>query len=228
MEDILLQLLGERGLNPLKSLLKDADLAAFITPRVITGWLRKSDCGDLQLKPFTSLSKSGYGYTGSIVLKDVNYDFEKVTEEQVAAMISVSLNQQIQPTIKDLDLAKLSKTLDLLIKKDNRYESKEDIGMAAPKIEPVEAINKLPPVVNRVKRQRFSKTMLVSEKESKTPCKLCGKAQFVKGEFKGCTCLKSLAKSVKCELKGCNYMLTFGCDCGVDELMTVAEAIGRI
>jgi hypothetical protein len=228
MESILLQLLGERGLNPLKSLLEDADLAAFITPRVVTGWLRKSEYGELQLKPFASLYKTGYGYNGSIVLKDVNYDFEKVTEEQVAAMISVSLDQKIQSTIKDLDLAKLSKTLDLLIKKEIRYEPKEDISTAAPKIEPVEAMGKQPPLINRVKRQRFSKTMLVTDKESKVLCKLCNKPQFTKGEFKGCTCLKSLAKSVKCESKGCNYLLTFGSDCGVDELMTVAEAIGRV
>jgi hypothetical protein len=228
MENLLKHLVGDKGLEALRPLLKNETLAAFITPRLVTGWLRKSTYGELKLQPFQALVKTGYGYDGNIQLKEVNYIFEKATEEQVAAMVSVTLEQKVEPTIKDLDLAKLSKTLDLLIKVEPRYEPKEVISTAAPKLEPVEATDKQPPVVNRVQRRRFSKTMLVTDKESKSLCKLCGKSQFDKGEFKGCTCLKSLAKSVKCEVKGCNYLLTFNNDCGLDELMTVAEAIGRI
>ena len=74
----------------------------------------------------------------------------------------------------------------------------------------------------------MAKTLLVSNKESKTLCKMCGKPQFEKGEFKGCTCLKAMAKSVTCSEKNNTYLLTFDSDCGIDEMLTVAEAIGRI
>jgi hypothetical protein len=228
LKELLLQLFGAKGAQALSPLLKNEALAAFIAPRAITSWLRKASYGQLQLKPFEALMKTGYGYNGSITLKEVPYVFDKATEEQVAAMVSVSLDQKIEPTIKDLDLAKLSKTLDLLLKAQPKYEPKESISNAAPKLAPIQAMDKQPPVVARVKRRGFVKTMLVTDKESKQLCKMCGKSQFEKGEFKGCTCLRSLAKSVKCSLKNCNYLLTFGSDCGIDELMTVAEAIGRI
>ena len=84
------------------------------------------------------------------------------------------------------------------------------------------------PQVTRVRKTGFKKTLLVSEKESKTKCKVCGKPQFDKGNFEGCSCLNALAKSVSCLAKNSNYLLTFDSSADIDEILTVAEAIGRI
>jgi hypothetical protein len=228
VEAILLQLLGKHGLAALDPLLKNEDLAAFVTPRAVIGWLQKAPYGDLALPRFDSLNKSGYGYCGKVSIQDESYEFDKVTEEQVAAMVSVSLEQKVSADIKALDLAKLSKTIDLLLKTQQRYEPKEPEAPAAPKQEPLQPEPQEKAPIARVRRRGLNKTLLVSNKESKTLCKMCNKPQFEKGEFKGCTCLKGLAKSIDCVEKNSNYLLIFDSDCGVDEMLTIAEAIGRI
>ena len=228
MKTLLLKLLGKHGLDALEPLLKNEDLAAFVTPRAIIGFLQQASYGVLELPRFSTLEKTGYGYTGSITIQDTSYDFDKVTEEHVAAMVSVRLDQKVSSDIKALDLAKLSKTIDLLLKNQPRYEPKESVAPAAPKQEPLEAEPQQAPNITRVRRRSMAKTLLVSNKESKTLCKMCGKPQFEKGEFKGCTCLKAMAKSVTCSEKNNTYLLTFDSDCGIDEMLTVAEAIGRI
>jgi hypothetical protein len=228
IEDILLQLVGNKGLNALKPLLKNEGLAAFVGPRTVIGFLKNSSYGILQLKPFEFLIKKNTGYCGRLLIKNEQYNFNEASEEQVAAMISVVLDHKIEPKIKGLDLAKLSKTLDLLLKTEPKYEPKEDKSSSAKQIEPIEPVASQPAERVKIRRRGLIKTMLVTDKESKRLCKMCGKPQFDKKEFKGCTCLTALAKSIRSEVKGCNYLLTFGNDCGIDELMTVAEAIGRV
>jgi hypothetical protein len=228
MEELLSKLLGKHGLAALEPLLKNEDLASFIIPRTVIAYLQQSQYGAVGLPRFESLEKTGYGYNGKITIQETSYDFDKVTEEQIAAMVSISLDQKISSDTKALDLAKLSKTIDLLLKNQPKYEPKESISPDAPKQEPLEAEPQQKPNVTRVRRRSMAKTLLISNKESKTLCKMCKKPQFEKGEFKGCTCLRALAKSVSCSDKNNGYLLTFDSDCGVDEMLTIAEAIGRI
>jgi len=228
MDELLLKLLGQTGLNALKPLLKNESLAAFIVPRVLLSWLQGAQKGNIELSLFDSLNKSEAGYSGEIKIQDTNYSFDMVNGVEVAAMVSLALDQKVDVGIKALDLAKLSKTLDLLVKSSQPLkEPGEGKSPVAPKIAPQEPQDapKAPNTVARIRSRAMAKTMLVSNKESKTLCKMCGKPQFNKSNFTGCDCLKAMAKSIKCIAKTEGYLLKFE---DPDELLTMAEAIGRI
>ena len=228
MENLLKQLLGEQGLLALRPLLKNDSLAGFILPRTVIGYLRLNGIGSLKLGLFNSLSKSELGYSGDIKLEGQDYKFDNVAETEVAALVSVVLNKQPLLDIKALDLAKLSKTLDLLLKSNDniRYEAKEGKSPTAPKRGPTAPIAQVPTVstLSRIRRRALAKTLLVSKNESKVLCKMCGKSQFEKKEFVGCTCLKGLSKSISCTIKPEGFLLKFD---NANELLTIAEAIGR-
>ena len=68
MKTLLLKLLGKHGLDALEPLLKNEDLAAFVTPRAIIGFLQQASYGVLELPRFSTLEKTGYGYTGFMTL----------------------------------------------------------------------------------------------------------------------------------------------------------------
>ena len=223
MEALLTTLLGKEGTQALETLLKSEDLASFIIPKAIVSWLQKAEYGSLSLDGFDSLQKTGYGYSGTSKVGNLDYVFDKVTEQQVAAIVSVRLEKTMSPLVKEIDLARLSKTIDLLIK-----------AQKPAKIEPVEAKvavdgpkkpeAPMPPVAPNetvYRNNTVKKSFMVSEKDTKTKCKLCGKSQFKDGKFSGCVCVRSLAKSVDTKLVGARYKLTFGSDLGEDEILTI-------
>jgi hypothetical protein len=224
MDNLLNTLLGTAGLQALETLLKSEDLASFIIPKAVVSWLQKAEYGSLSLDGFDSLKKTGYGYSGTTKVGNLDYVFDKVTEQQVAAIVSVRLEKTMSPLVKEIDLARLSKTIDLLVK-----------AQKPAKIEPVEAKvavdgpkkpqEPMPPVAPNEtvysNKNVVQKSFMVSEKDSKTKCKLCGKGQFKDNKFSGCVCVRSLAKSVDTKLVGSKYKLTFGNDLGEDEILTI-------
>jgi len=110
------------------------EMLAYISPRVIVGWLRHCNYGTVtipQTCPLKTLVKSGYGYTGTADIEDVEYQFQYVPEEHVAAVLSIATGTVTKSvSTRDIDLAKLAKTIDLLIKAQkgtppNQYEHTE-------------------------------------------------------------------------------------------------------
>jgi hypothetical protein len=225
------KLIGVIGVEALSPLLKSEDLANFIVPRVVIGWLQKSPLGVLELEPFQILTKSVKGYSGSIMMQGVDHHFEDASETLIAAMISVVSGQKaLTSSVKSLDLAKLSKTLDSLLKTSApKIEAKEDVNTPAPQQPPVGPISPQRAIssVAHIRSRALAKTLWVPEKATRKCCKLCGKAQFEKGELVGCNCLKALVKSVACAPKLNNsYCLTFQKACSIDEVLTLAQAMG--
>lgn len=117
--------LGEDGARALrKAMERSSELEAAVLPRAIVAWLEG---------PFSSshegvvpgcenqlvFSKSESGFTGSIGIGDEVYAFENASTTHLAAAIAVSLGleyEKVPSTVRSIDLAKLGKSLDLLVK----------------------------------------------------------------------------------------------------------------
>jgi hypothetical protein len=108
--------------------------------------LRQLDYGpvsQIENCPIQNLAKSGYGYSGSANIEGLDYSFSNSTEEYVAAVVAVASGNVIKPVeVKDVDLAKLAKTIDLLVKAQkkglaNQYEHMQSAQNQQP-IEPVQ------------------------------------------------------------------------------------------
>jgi hypothetical protein len=224
IQTLLASLLGKKGHEALQPLLKTEELASFIVPRTVIAFLKGSVDGSIVLQGFEFLSKKENAYSGSVEINSTSYEFSNANETEVAAIVSVLNNQVIASDVKGLDLAKLSKTIDLLVKSQQQtIEPKEpDDSYAKPK-EPMPPIPKLAPTNNRVKRNMI-KTMMVPHSSSKI-CKMCKKQMFEDKSFTGCTCLKALAKSVTSQTVAKGILLSFGPDLDQDAVCTLVEAI---
>jgi len=209
-------ILGDQGVKVMESLEKASeDLASYITPRVIVSWLRQADDGDVKLpenSPFTKLAKCGYGYSGACVIQDQPYFFQYVTEEHVAAIATTACDCQLKKTeTKNIDLAKLAKTIDLLVKanKQLQYERTQHVqplepeGFVPPETTQAKQVAK--PIIPRLNKPLKKIAILAKPKRKKLtvwkseiskPCDLCGQSMFNDNKFIGCTCFKPLAKSV--------------------------------
>ena len=221
---ILLNILGSKGVAALSSLLENEDLASFIIPKAVVSFLHKSDYGELLLEDFSALKKTGYGYSGAIKIGEIDYSFEHVTPEQVAAIVSVKLEKTLSPMIKELDLAKLSKTIDLLVKsqaKVPKIEPPEDKELVAKPMAPTKPVLPIPPNTTVQKAPPVKKSLVIPEKESKNKCRICGKEQFKDKKFEGCVCVRTLAKSIETKVIGKGYKLTFDSSLGDDEVLTI-------
>jgi hypothetical protein len=230
MIKLLTDILGNQKIKVLEPLLKNESLASYIFTKILVNYLKLNDNGKVNLTLFNNLNKSMEGYSGDINLKDLLYSFNNLNEIQIAALVSVALDKSIDCNLKALDLAKLAKSIDLLLKSDkqNKPETKQNVARPTPpKKEEI-----LPPIpsntasnsVANIKQRALRKTLLVSNKESKTLCKICGKAQFNKTEFTGCDCLKGLAKSIECNSNAHGFLLKFD---NPDLLLTIAESVGK-
>jgi len=73
-----------------------------------------------------------------------------------------------------------------------------------------------------------SMTITITKNEADRGCSMCGKTQFVENEFKGCVCLRALAKSSVVNMDEHGYIVKLGEDWGKDEIFTLFECIGRI
>ena len=220
MEEFLKNLLGDSGYGALLPLLKNEEISAFVIPKVIVSYLSRCELGRIELPFFDSLIKSDSGYSGFIKIKDVDHSFEKNIEEQIAAIVSVLLNKTLSSSLKGLDLAKLSKTIDLLIKSQSdkfKIEPPEGKLQQVPPKAPIAPVATVPAQTNKTS---IKKTMMVSEKEAKSNCKICKHPRFKDGKFVGCICVKPLAKSVETVLVGSKYKLSFS-SLDDDEALTI-------
>lgn len=91
---------------------------------------------------------------------------------------------------------------------------------------PTEAIKPLTPAKPKVAK---SMTITLTKAEAERGCPLCGKAQFVENEFKGCVCLSALSKNVAvANVDEHGFILKLNEDWGKDEVLTLFECVGRI
>jgi hypothetical protein len=245
MVPFLKSILGNQGTKVMESLEKASDdLASYITPRIIVSWLRQADYGEVSLPedgPFTALAKSGYGYTGSCNIHDQPYSFEYVTEEHIAAIVTTACDCKLTKSeAKNLDLAKLAKTIDLLVKaaKALQYERTQHVQPLEPEgfVPPdtTQAKQAAKPIIPRVGKAPKKMTIPAKPKRKKIqiwksetarPCGLCGQSMFIDNKFVGCTCFKPLAKSISSSDDKLTITLEFDDSVDDDAMLTLIGAL---
>jgi GNAT superfamily N-acetyltransferase len=116
--------LGEDGAQALaKAAERWPPLAAVLVPRAIMAWLTVVDDFEGQLpgvdNTYLSFTKAEEAYTGTIAVGDTSYGFEAATPAHLAASIGISMGldaDDLDPALRDLDLQRLGKSIDLLVK----------------------------------------------------------------------------------------------------------------
>lgn len=218
-QNLLAKLLGEVGYKALEPLLKNDSLSSFILPRAVVSYLDIAQDGRIDLEGLT-VSKCKERYSGSINIKKTEYEFSDATGTEVAALICLSKGQKPESDLKGLDLAKLSKTIVALVK--SQAAAKEPLASTAKPREPIEPVDQIPPDTSSgIKRGgpgAVAKTMMVPDKHTEKVCKACGQGMWKNKEFVGCTCVKSMSKSVSTKLIAGYSVLTFGKDLDDDSV----------
>jgi hypothetical protein len=216
-------LLGDAGASALERLLA-TELSSYVTPRVIVSWLRNSNDGIVAIPqgcPLVALSKSAAAFTGSCKIQNVNYDFQKASEAQVAAVVITALGVETHALdVKGVNLAKLSKTIDSLVKA--KFEAPiaavppQDATEEAAFVEPVRHNH-------RVKRiPQIKKTIKISKSEALVKCRSCGERLIINNKFEGCVCYTELAKNVTTNLISEGFVLTLGSEWDRDAGLALA------
>lgn len=118
--------LGEDGAKALaKAAERSPALAAVLVPRAILAWLQLQESGAYEGElpgvenSYLSLARADQDFTGVIAVGESSYGFEGATLMQLAASIGVALGvdaDQLDPSLRDIDLRNLGKSIDLLAK----------------------------------------------------------------------------------------------------------------
>lgn len=120
-------LLGEDGAQALaKAAERSPALAPVLIPRVILSWLALLDRDGAYERDlpgvensYFSMQKTDSGYTGVIAVGDASWGFEAASALHLAASIGVALGvdtEDLDPALRNLDLQRLGKSVDLLVK----------------------------------------------------------------------------------------------------------------
>ena len=201
IETFIKSVLGETGLSVVDNLIKKyPQLESYIIPRTIISWLRTNDeFKNLDNTPFVVLNKSENEYSGCVVLKSENFDFKKVSEQYIAAIVTTECGFDLCKTkIKNIDLARLGKTIDLLSKAQNEVNFEHN--QRAKNLQFDEPI--LPEQTPKIKEKktfripRINKQIKLNKNELDNICFICKEKLISHGNFLGCTCFKPMAKSI--------------------------------
>ena len=123
--NFLLDVLGVEGAQALKKAINQfCDLEGAVIPRAAWGWLETAplDIYDGVIPGQNSqlaFNKSEAGFTGQIEIGNEFYKFENATTSHLVAALALALDidqERISASVKDLDLFRLGKNLDLLTK----------------------------------------------------------------------------------------------------------------
>jgi hypothetical protein len=151
--------LGEDGAQALAKAAERAPvLQAVLVPRAILAWLQNVETFEGELpgveNSYVCFSKAENAYTGTVSVGDTAYGFEAATPLQLAASIGIALGvdaDTLDPSLKDVDLQRLGKSVDLLAKarktvEDLRVAKAEPPGPAAAPQKQGKPLEALPPI----------------------------------------------------------------------------------
>ncbi len=246
----LVAVLGKAGAKALTALADSSELVdAVLTPRAAMAWLHASSShnGTVPGLPDTALTlvKTETGYTGEVRLAAGNHVFTSTAIEHVAAAITLAVGEPVaaRPGLRDVDLARLGKTLDLLAKAQVSPLARSEGGKGvaaqartpkAPEAPTAKAPTttrkkpKLPRAPGGVKAASTPKPLKLSEAEARKPCSVCLVSQFKGAEVQLCYCLRDLRKGLYAvPLSKGGFELTFGGDWDTDAVLVLLEAVGR-
>lgn len=229
--------LGQNGV-PLVNLAKhNSDIEAYLLPRVVVSWL-KSVVGVQDSIPGSDISmvlaKSEHGFSGVIDIDGIGYSFKDASIDHTTATVVTAFGEVINKSeLKNSDLAKLGKTIDLLVKSKKEHE--HGTQEVAKPIEPIDHIKPTPvaPKASKAakpKRYRIPKipkvaSLKLSERQMFSSCPVCGLKQFYEKSFVGCHCFSSLSKSVKSVIIPGGVELKFGDEWDDEAITTLLESV---
>lgn len=207
--------LGEDGATALqKAAVRSEVLGNLLIPRTVIAWLgfaaRSEYRGQIPgiSNTYISFKKNEDGFNGEISVSDEIYSFEKASLYHVAASIAVSLGadkDKAPSAVKDIDLTRLGKSIDLLVKAravtkellNKKAEPPKKIHRPEPqiRIEPSKKSSK--PSLPRIVANKQLPTLKLSEHQLDSRCPVCACSQMNSGKFVGCMCFRALSKNVK-------------------------------
>ncbi len=194
------------GAAPIARVAAEPVYAGYVVPRVVRAWLdaREGFSGNL---PGTgvgvSLRKTEAGWGGQVDVGGSAYRFSGKTVYHATAAISAALGAEFVPVqARDIDLARLGKTLDALVKAAPRARGAgEAPGPAAKPADKIAPEEKNAPEVRQPSGRRrlpikppAPVKLTMSEVEAAVPCKVCDQKQVRGGKWVGCSCVRGLEK----------------------------------
>jgi hypothetical protein len=262
-DSFIISIIGESGARALKKASeRSAALCSIIPPRVIVGWLKFLNhlTGGYEGSipgvgnSYLNLKKTETGYYGDIALDGGVLNFQNQSLEQVAAMVAsvIGVSETIFPAdLKNVELANLGKSIDLLIKSkvvtdqlraDTLLkaggEAGGDGGGHAGGTAPSAALsstgkrmNSLPatPKTNGPAKPTLKAPpkLTLSEKEANKVCDVCGSSQMKNGKVKGCFCFRDLIKKTEVQPDGTGFVLHLGGCWDYESVLTFQETVGK-
>lgn len=257
--------LGEDGAKALrKAAERSRELENALVPRTILAWLvtasRLNYEGEIPGAPNTYVrfekSEQG-GYNGSVAYGDEVYNFQNASLYHVAGSVALSLGidaDPVDPSLRDADLVRLGKSIDLLAKARLVVDSLKKVeppGQAAsprqtaaqqpdaprkqsaiPKPPEKKPQPYTPPApkekVEQVKPIRLPgmRTLKVTKSQSERDCPECGGRLFKAETFNGCMCFRDLKKATSTRKDGEGYVLTFGKEWDSESIRVLINTLG--
>lgn len=260
--NFLKSVLGEDGAVALKKAAeRSAELENALVPRAILSWLGISARTDYEGElpgldnTYLQFKKSEDLYSGSISIDDGIYNFDSATLYHLAASIAVSMgvdSDKVSSDVRDLDLARLGKSIDLLVKarvvtrelsklKEEELDKTDAPGRPAKPREPIDAappdtsVVKTPPAspvlpgakqpsIPKIPKPKTARpTMKITKSQAESKCRICAMGQLKDGKFKGCMCVRDFAKSVKLIKNDDGYTIEFKSGLGEEERLVLAD-----
>lgn len=259
--DFVKEILGVDGATALnKAANRSERLENVILPRTILAWLgvvsREDYEGGLPgvRNSYLRFSKNEDGFTGVIGMGQELYKFDGASLYHLAASVALVLGadaDKIDPAVKDLDIVRLGKSIDILakarvavvglqkaeaqVKKKVKLPGttkKAEAPMKGKADEPSfeqptgpQAPTKQTAQPSMPRAGTSSRAVNVTKSESERRCSMCGRGYFANGKFTGCLCLSDLAKSVKATPNGNGYSLTFKAGTDAESVLTILDAL---
>lgn len=245
--EFLKAILGAAGASAMAPLIEASPgLAAYLPARAALSWV-SATASYTGFIPGTEiplvLQKTEYGWNGGVG-SDSIYAFDSAPAAHVAAALTVFLDATPgRPDLKEIDFARLGKTIDALVKAQKNKGAAAGTGVHAKPIGPDAPIPPTAtapdaPAAGKPKKSKLPKkpkpaaaakpaSMKLTLSESRHICPVCLGSQFKDQSFKGCWCFRSLSKSVTAVAVPGGYNLTFGDDWDEDAVLTLSESLGR-
>jgi hypothetical protein len=287
----LIELVGPDGALALaKASDRSEALGKALVPRTIVSWLRAVDEFHGEIPGSDSLisfAKSENGFDGYVQLEGgSSYFLKSASLFHVAGAIAFALNLDtagISDEIRRLDLEKLGKSIDQMVKVEQTKRAKVSAGQSRPEESsagdehgetsrqevfqnddkslrkeslnpgggakggtgttagPVAPAAPAAPTASAPKmstKQALPKpaksaqppgapTVKLTRSEQAVLCPVCVQPQFHSGEFTGCLCFRSLAKSATVTPHDDVMEVKFGSEWDRDAILTLLESVGR-
>lgn len=253
---------GRDGAQALsKAAERAVELDQAIFPRAVTAWIESiapfgfdgyvPGVEDAQFR----FAKSESGFSGIVTINGELHRFDDASVNHLAGCVAVALgldHERVSSQAKPEQLAKLGKSIDLLVKTQlvktsiKPATAKKRINLPGMPAQPIAPKQPLAPTPVQPANQKQTpagaagtaqtsplpkpklpklpkQTLTVTKSEANKKCPHCARAQFKGNTFSGCFCFSALAKNVKTTGTATGFNLEFGSAWDQDAILSLAE-----